>query len=495
MSPLAIWLAMGIWTVVALLIAGAARRGMGKGVAEFYIGGRRIGGFISGMTYAATTYSAFMLVGLVGLTYASGVGALGFEILYLQFTLLLLLVFGPRFWAAGRLYGLVTPPELLSRRYGGDGVAIIAALISLVMLIPYSAVQLIGAGLLVEGLTGGGVPYIWGVLVMAALAGVGAWWAGMRSVAWTDALQAIVMALTSVAAIIAVMYIFFGSPAGFVAEVEQARGQLLSFTWSRQLFVGLTLPWAFFALTNPQVAQRLYVPKAARDLRRMMLYFAIFGLLYTVVSTLFGLSAALVVPGLENTDSAMPALLARIPAGLALVIFIGIFAAASSTLGSIVLTLSSLVTRDVLRRARPDVTEDTETGVARFVVLLVLAACIAFALLRPALIAQLSSAASGGLLVMAPAIIGTFFWRRGTRVGALWSMAIAAPLTAFLYLSGIRPFGVWAGVWGAIISSVLFVIISLASSAPDHTDEFMDAIEGELVRNGFLRRRTAGASA
>ncbi len=492
MSPLVIWLAMALWTVVALLVAGAARRGMGKGVAEFYIGGRRIGGFISGMTYAATTYSAFMLVGLVGLTYASGVGALGFEILYLQFTLLLLLVFGPRFWAAGRLFGLVTPPELLSRRYGGDGVAIIAALISLVMLIPYSAVQLIGAGLLVEGLSGGAISYIWGVLVMAGLAGVGAWWAGMRSVAWTDALQAVVMAVTSVAAIIAVMFIFFGSPAGFFAEVEQARGQLLSFTWPRQLFVGLTLPWAFFALTNPQVAQRLYVPRAARDLRRMMLYFAVFGLLYTVVSTLFGFSAALVVPGLENSDAAMPELLARIPAGLALILFVGIFAAASSTLGSIVLTLSSLFTRDVLRRTRPSVTEDTETSVARVMVLVVLAACIAFALLRPALIAQLSSAASGGLLVMAPAIIGTFFWRRGTRAGALWSMAVAAPITAFLYLSGIRPFGIWAGVWGAIVATVLFLGISLTSSAPTDTVDFMDSVEAELVKNGFLRRKAAG---
>ncbi|MFW6137616.1 MAG: sodium:solute symporter family transporter, partial [Spirochaetota bacterium] len=79
MRPIFVLLAVGVWTVIALWIAAAARKGLGKGAEEFFIGGRRIRGFISGMTYAATTYSAFMLVGLVGLTYQSGVGALGFE--------------------------------------------------------------------------------------------------------------------------------------------------------------------------------------------------------------------------------------------------------------------------------------------------------------------------------------------------------------------------------------------------------------------------------
>ena len=123
MSALFVIVAMIAWTVVAMLIAAAARRGMGKGASEFFLGGRRIRGFVSGMTYAATTYSAFMLVGLVGLTYRSGVGALGFEMTYLVFTVLFLLVFGPRFWLVGKRYGHITPPELLGARYESKWVA------------------------------------------------------------------------------------------------------------------------------------------------------------------------------------------------------------------------------------------------------------------------------------------------------------------------------------------------------------------------------------
>src|SRR6056297_1256220 len=296
MRPIYVWIAMILWTAIAAWIATAARRRMGAGASEFFIGGRRMQGFVSGMTYAATTYSAFMLVGLVGLTYRSGVGALGFEMTYLIFTVILLLVFGPRFWLVGKRFGHITPPELLGHRYESKWVAFVAAIISFVMLIPYSAVQLIGAGLLVSGLTGGAVPFFVGVLIMALLSGITAIWAGMRSVSWTDAFQAITMIVTSVIAVLFVFYRFFGSPGEFFATITVNRPDLLEFTWSPALFVGLTLPWAFFALINPQVSQRLFIPDRLRSMRRMVLYFAAFGFLYTIISTLFGFAATELVP-------------------------------------------------------------------------------------------------------------------------------------------------------------------------------------------------------
>ncbi len=157
MKPAFVWIAMLGWTAAALWIAVAARRNMKAGASEFFIGGRRLRGFVSGMTYAATTYSAFMLVGLVGLTYRSGVGALGFEMTYLIFTVLFLITFGPRFWIVGNWYGHITPPELLAHRYQNQWVAVAAAVISFFMLIPYASVQLMGMGILVEGITGGDV--------------------------------------------------------------------------------------------------------------------------------------------------------------------------------------------------------------------------------------------------------------------------------------------------------------------------------------------------
>jgi SSS family solute:Na+ symporter len=225
----------------------------------------------------------------------------------------------------------------------------------------------------------------------------------------------------------------------------------------------------------------------------MVVYFAIFGFIYTVISTLFGYQAALVVPGLENADEAMPRLLATIPNALAIILFVGIFAAASSTLGSIILTLSSLFARDVVRHVRPDVPERSERWIGQIVTVVLLAACAGFAWFRFGLITVLSSMASGGLLVMAPAIIGTFFWRRATAAGALVSMVVAGVVTSALYITGYYPLGWWPSVWGAILSTVLFVVVSLATRPPEGAGEFIDTLETELDEHGFrfLRRLRA----
>jgi SSS family solute:Na+ symporter len=488
MKPIYVIIAMLIWTFAALWIAGLARRGLGKGAAEFFIGGRRIKGFIAGMTYAATTYSAFMLVGLVGLTYRSGVGALGFEMTYLIFTVIFLVVFGPRFWLVGNRYEHITPPELLGNRYRNKWVAVVAAVISFVMLIPYSSVQLMGIGFMVNGLSGGTIPFMAGVLIMAVLSGFTAWWAGMRSVAWTDAFQAITMIITSVIAILFVMFHFFGSPGEFTLTITEQNPELLKFTWDPKLFIGLTLPWAFFALTNPQVSQRMYVPDKIVSLRRMIIYFAIFGFIYTIISTLFGFQAASIIPGLENPDQAMPQLLAKVPTILGLIIFIGIFAAATSTLGSIILTLSSLFSRDVVKHIKPDISEKSETWVGRIAMLALLVFCIIFAYFRPGLITVLSSMASGGLLVMAPTIIATFFWKRASAAGALVSMIVGGIITAVMYLTRFYPLGWWPPVWGLGITSVLFVIISLLTTPPEGAEEFVDGLEKELVTEGFRKK-------
>ena len=64
---------------------------------SYFLGDRKLGGFVSALSYSATTYSAFMLVGLAGLTYKGGVGAFGFEIIYFM-GVSLVAFFGPRFW-------------------------------------------------------------------------------------------------------------------------------------------------------------------------------------------------------------------------------------------------------------------------------------------------------------------------------------------------------------------------------------------------------------
>ncbi len=446
---------------------------MGEGVPEFFIGGRKISGFISGMTYTATTYSAFMMVGLVGLTYASGVVALGFELTYLIFTVILLLVFAPKFWVAGQKYDFVTPPDLLAKRYNNEYVGVVASLLAMVMLIPYAAVQLMGAGYLFNGLSGGQIPYMVGVLFMALFSGVSAYWAGFRSVSWTDAFQAITMFLTSIVLLFFVFYNFFGGPLEFFSTITLKNPEMLRINWGFKKFIGLTLPWAFFAISNPQVSQRMFVSEDITSLKRMIVYFSFFGFFYTIITVLIGFSIRHIEPGLDVADQAMPVLLNQVPSILGLIAFVGIFAAATSTLGSIVLTLSSLGTENIVKPFKPNLSEKNRVLIGRIIILALLFICVLFATLRLGLIAVLSSMASGGLMVAVPAFFGVFFWRKGTDQGAIWSIVIAGILTAALYVSGWYPLGWWPPVWGIITSTLIYVVLSLFTENPENVEEFL----------------------
>ena len=69
-------------------------------------------------------------------------------------------------------------------------------------------------------------------------------------------------------------------------------------------------------LLIPQVSQRFFILKDVRSIRGMIIGFGIFGLIYTVLVTIFGLVAANIVPDLQVADEAMPTLLGLVPSAL-----------------------------------------------------------------------------------------------------------------------------------------------------------------------------------
>ncbi|NDK31557.1 sodium:solute symporter family protein [Nesterenkonia haasae] len=477
MSPGWIWTGVAIYVAVALVAAIWSRAGRSTDMSDYFLGGRRMGGFVSAMSYSATTYSAFMMIGLAGLTYAGGVGALGFELLYLC-GVTLVLVFGPRFWRVGKAYGYVTPTEMIGHRYGSHAAGTTTALASFVFLLPYAAVQLAGVGYLLSGMTAGAISFTAGTLVALVLAVVFAMIAGLRSVAWTDSLQSAVMMISATLVVIVVISQLGGVGSFFDSLSSDHPGALTVpgtgfFTVST--FVALTLPWIFFSISNPQVSQRLFTPGSMRDLRRMLVGFLIFGFIYTFVAVFWGFAALLEFPELDAADSATPTLLASdlVPTPLAIIVMIGVLAACVSTIDSIMLTLSSMISRDVVGAGRRT-SEKAQLMVGKLVIPVIGVLAYWFGHLQLDLIAVLSVSASAGLLVMVPPIIGAFFWKRGTAAGVISSVLIAGTLVLVLEFSQVSLLGQGSGVWGLTVAVAVFVAVSLATSAPrDRAAEFM----------------------
>ncbi|GGA89075.1 sodium:solute symporter family protein [Ornithinibacillus halotolerans] len=471
-----------IYTLVASFIAILSRKGNLPGMSGYFIGNRKMNGVLSALSYSATTFSAFMMVGLAGLTYKGGIGALGFEIVY--FTgVSLILIFGPRFWLAGKKNGYVTPSEMLGDRYQSKTAAIVITIMSCLFLIPYSAVQLAGIGYLLQGMTDNAIPYSTGVLIAIALALFFSYAAGIRSVVWTDSLQAIFMIITSTAVVLFIVH-SLGGFGQFFNNLETNHAEILTVPgngfFSIFTFISMTIPWFFFSISNPQVSQRLFMPNSFKGLRQMLLGFLVFGLIYTFVSVMWGLSAVQLFPNLENADLASPNLLSSdlVPPVLGVIVMVGILAAAVSTIDSIMLTLSSMFARDVYGNISKKASDKQQLKVGKIVIPVIAILAYAFAELELNLIAVLSVAASSGLIVAVPAIFGTFFWKRGTALGVIVSVTVSALIVLILEATGFKPGGLGSGVWGLLISTILFVGVSLATKPPvEKANEFFNLMK------------------
>ncbi|WP_110692643.1 sodium:solute symporter family protein [Salinicola halophyticus] len=498
-----IWSAVIIYLIVGLGVAflsrGKTTNGAGVDMSGYFLGNRQMNGFVSALSYSATTYSAFMMVGLAGLTYAGGVGAFGFEIVYFA-GVSLVAIFGPKFWAVGKRFGYVTPSEMLGHRYGDRKVAVATAIASCLFLIPYAAVQLAGVGYLLAGMSGGAISFTTGVVVATVLAILFSYIAGIRSVMWTDSLQALFMIVASTLVALLVVHSLGGFAELFdtlatehPASLTVPGPGLFSFT----TFLGLTIPWFFFSLSNPQVSQRLFMPASLKSMRQMLIGFLIFGFLYTVVSVLWGFSALVAFPDLAQSDLATPTLLAseHVPPVLGVIVMVGILAAAVSTIDSIMLTLSSMLSRDVYANIATGASEATQLKVGKWVLPVIAILAFLFAELQLSLIAVLSVAASTGLVVVVPAIIGAFYWKRGTAAGALVSIVIGGLVVIALYLSGAKPLGLPAGIWALPVAVALFVIVSLLTRPnPELARKFMKTAGTAPATQATSRRSEESAS-
>lgn len=496
MSVTLILIGVAIYIVASLVVAYMSRSGEAATMSEYFIGGRSMGGLVSALSYSATTYSAFMMVGLAGLTYKGGVGALGFEIVYFA-GVSLVAIFGPRFWAVGKKFGFVTPSEMLGARYGSRWVAMAAAVASCIFLVPYAAVQLAGVGYLLAGMSDGAISFGAGIIVATVLAIAFSYIAGIRSVMWTDSLQALVMIVASVAVVGFVVAELGGFTALFDAVAERNPAMLtvpgpglFSFT----TFLGLTIPWFFFAISNPQVSQRLFMPASLGALRRMLMIFLAFGFVYTLVSVLWGFSAYVAFPDLANADLATSTLLASdfVPPVLGVVVMVGILAAAVSTIDSILLTLSSMVARDVYANVATRTDDRKQLMIGKVIIPIISLIALGFAAMQFSLIAVLAVAASTGLVVIVPAIVGAFFWKRGTAAGALASIVGGGIFVVAMYLTGNSILGLNAGILGFPVSAALFVVVSLATrSRTDLAEDFIATADSSLRMPGLAGRHAA----
>ncbi|MEM0368885.1 MAG: sodium:solute symporter family protein [Desulfurococcaceae archaeon] len=456
-----------IYVLVGSLLALFSRRFFRGHLGDYYIAGGRLGALLSAGTYAATTYSAFMMVGLVGMTYGTGIGALGFELLYLASTVFLLSTIGLRIWMLSRSRKWISPSHMLGDLYSSRSIATTTAAIYLFAMIPYLSAQIQGLKTIFNY---GGFGEIDALVISSII--VYSWIAiaGMWSVAITDFYQGIIMFTGALCYLI--WMIFYNVPSKGISYLDllgtlTSNGYLgLTSFWSLGVFLAYTIPWMFFAVTNPQVVVRLYIHKDLESYRKSVLLFYIYGFTYTLIVVIVGLTAAGLsqlglIPSNMPWDSVTPYLLNLMHPLLGSLIAVSIVAGAVSTSNSIVLAVSGSIVSSVHRL--------NKLLVARIIdAVLVLAAALV-ASTGAGFIVDLSVLTSVILLPLAPvtilAVLKHGEFSKYTKLAALVSL-VAGTLLATYYAITLGPrrafremiMGLPLSIWVLVLSSMIMLV-------------------------------------
>lgn len=444
----------------------------GRGLGEFFVAGRSIGGAVGFLTWSATLFSAFTLVGLPGFFYTHGIGSWVFIAFADTYMGVLFYLIGRRLWRLSRQFDFITPTELLGYRFASPGLSILAVAVSTLFLLPYIAIQMIGVGRLLEGATDGRIPYLWGSVLLLLVVLVYSEMGGLRAVAWTDALQGLVFFILFYVAAAFFVGKEWGGIGPMFRHVADVQPGLLSAPGPKSYFtygslVSLFLLIIGMPLTQPQLCVRFFIPRSERSLRIMTVASSTFATLVVIPALLIGLGGAVIFPNLRSGDLLLSAVLTRyVPPFLAGLVICAVIVAAMSTVDSQILVLGSLYAKDIYSNlSRRDRTDRQQMRVARVAVFACMAAAFLLSLRPVPLIIQLSILSFAGTLQLAPAYLAALFWPRATRLGALASILVGTGMLALgqwvlprIWLWGLHP-----GIWGFLTGLATLVGVSVVT--------------------------------
>ncbi len=471
----------GIYLLVMVGIGFVAWRST-RDFDDYILGGRSLGGYVTALSAGASDMSGWLLMGLPGALYLSGVSEAWIAIgLVIGAWANWRFVAGPLRVYTERTDNALTLPDYFTTRFAADGklLRIVAALVILVFFAVYCASGIVAGARLFESVFG--LPYAqalwWGAAATIAYTLIG----GFLAVSWTDTVQATLM----IFALILTPIIVIMSTGGFgdsLRVIEQLDPAKLDWFRGGELgVVGIVslLAWGLGYFGQPHILARFMaadslavIPQA----RRIGMTWMILCLLGAMATGFFGIAYFAQHPEHAGAVSENPERVFIVLSNLlfnpwvAGVLLSAILAAIMSTLSCQLLVCSSALTEDFYRGfLRPRAGERELVWVGRAAVLAVALLAIFIARDPDSRVLGLVSYAWAGFgAAFGPVVLSSLFWQRMTREGALAGIVVGAATVILWKLIAVEQMGsgLYEMVPGVIAAGIAIVIGSLLSRAP-----------------------------
>ena len=441
---------------------------------DFYLAGRGMGGFVLFLTLYATQYSGNTMIGFSGRAYRQGFTAL-VTVTFMCAIIGLYFIYAPKLHDLSRKHSFITLGDFIYHRFQSIHLTIIISIISIIALGNYILTNLKAIGFIIEGATAGQVSFVNAIIMLSLIMVIYETLGGMRSVAWTDMLQGILLLF----GVIVIFYIIYKQYGGLNAISSQLQINRPDFwtppDWSdKRLWLSTILVVSIGVSVYPHAIQRIYSAKDSSTLRKSLQLMVFMPFVTTLFMVIVGIVGASQIEGLDRNNSEQISILLlvdlaeQIPniSWLIVMFLAAAIAAIMSTVDSALLAISSTVTQDLFRKIKPDSSQKELLLFGKSISWVIMLVAVIMAINLPQTIWQLFQIKLELLCQIAPAIF------LGVHIKSISSKSILigiyiGTLIALSIMIGnwigfpipIKPFGIHAGLWGLIFNCLAIFTI------------------------------------
>ena len=502
----------GIFAIIIIYLLGMVAVGLyymkkNSSTGDYYLGGRKLGPIVTAMSAEASDMSSWLLMGLPGVAYLTGVADAAWTAIGLAIgTYLNWLIVAKRLRRYTVVAGnSITIPEFFSNRYRDKSRILVAvsAIFIVIFFIPYTASGFAACGKLFSTLFG--VSYVPAMIVSAIVIVAYTALGGFSAASTTDLIQSIVMSFALICVVL-----FGVKTAGGTDVILSQAGELPGYLSMTQTYmngeateygaikIASMLAWGLGYFGMPHILLRFMAiedEKKIKISRRIATVWVVISMSVAIFIGIVGnnLSRNGALQVLEESDSekliitlgtlmSKSGFLGILVAGL---IMSGILACTMSTADSQLLAASSSISEDLLKKVfHLEIKEKTSLLAARATVLVISILGVFMAMDPESSVFGIVSFAWAGFgAVFGPVMLLALFWKRSNRNGAIVSM-ISGGVMIFVWKYLVRPMG---GAWDIyellpafLVAIVLNVVVSLLTAPPQQEilDEFEKAARG-----------------
>ena len=495
-SQICIGIAIALYLIVMIYV-GIRFSKTNTSASDFYLGGRKLGPFVTAMSAEASDMSSWLLMGLPGVAYLSGLADAGWTAIGLVIgTYINWLIVSRRIRIYTQKVHALTLPDFFSKRYGDDKniLTCVSAVIIIIFFIPYTASGFAACGKLFKTLFG--VNYLVAMFLSAAIIVLYCTLGGFLAVSTTDFIQSITMSI----ALIVVIFFGISSAGGLDTVIENAKALpgYLSMVQTHVPAAGGTgesapysvlsmasmLAWGLGYFGMPHILLRFMAIEDENKLKLSRRIASVWVIISMGIALFIGvvgysMSKASVIPLLEGSNSEtiivqIASVLSRynvLTALIAGVILAGILAATMSTADSQLLAAASSISQNLIQDfGKKKINTKTSVKIARVTVIVISLISVVLASDPNSSVFEIVSFAWAGFgAAFGPIVLLALFWRRSNKQGALCGM-VAGGAMIFIWKYGIArlggAFAIYELLPAFLIALIVNVVVSLVTPAP-----------------------------